>query len=95
MLRRHEVEIRLKADHSKAEVARLAGRVPTFSQPPADEAQSFMSMRPRSGRNLLRWWRDVSAKVLTYFFSGGLDLDDTINRRAKKSRSLRISKLVK
>jgi len=51
MLKRHEVEILLKAGHSKAEVARLAGVSLRSVNRIAEEAQSFMSMTLRSERS--------------------------------------------
>lgn len=51
MLKRHEVEILLKAGHYKAEVVRLAGVSLRSVNRIADEAPSFMSMTLPSERS--------------------------------------------
>jgi hypothetical protein len=51
MPKRHEVEILLKAGHSKAEVARLAGVSLRSVNRISEEAPSFMSMTPLSERS--------------------------------------------
>jgi hypothetical protein len=52
MLKRHEIEILLKAGHSKAQVARLAAVSLYSVNRIAAEAQSFMWMMPPSERSV-------------------------------------------
>src|SRR5882762_1525045 len=88
MLKRHEVEILLKAGHAQTEVARLVGYPPrrTLRENPSSQPGRDLASKYKTAQNFRNWWLRISGthRVLGRFGGNGPKSHGRIARSSQK-----------